>query len=93
MDVTEEKLRKLKRQAWYRVVEYAIHTLVGATLLLTFALGSIGIHLLLEPLYALPNTWYLRLCLHVAKVALLAADLYVFIRFLACLIAHDKRDK
>lgn len=93
MDVTNDKFKKLVKRAKYVVAAWLLHSVVGTTLLLTLAGTSVGADLLLEMLYGSTDTWYLRLGLHIAKFALFATEIYLYMLFLADSIAHANRDR
>ncbi|WP_157995474.1 hypothetical protein [Peristeroidobacter soli] len=92
MDVTAERLKKLLRHTQYVVLVFTIHCLSGAMLLSSFLLVTRLTELILEWLYGVPGTGYMRLCLYVVKGALLCADGYLFLLFLYRSVVHAKRD-
>lgn len=92
MGTSEEKLSRLIRQSWYLVVAFVIYAVAGVLLLGTFALLYWVSNLILEPLYGMHGTWYVRLGLHIVKGALFYADVYVFVLFVRRAVDHVKRD-
>jgi hypothetical protein len=93
MDVTEEKLKRLKRRAKYFVAEMVIHSATVSVVLLSIAVINVGSQQLLEPLYGSTDTMYLRTGLHLAKCAAFWTEIYLYLLFLAECVIHATRNR